>query len=110
MLSGIEINLNDLKKNILNESYVAQFAAQIKYLLWHLSAPDFFKPPTNNIKITGNKRDVENFTKVLGKEKKYMDAYLAHGLGDPKVQNNKYSLQRAVQNFELETGLTWPIK
>ena len=110
MLNGIEINLNELKKNILNESYVAQFAAQIKYLLWHLAAPNYFQPPTNKIKITGKKKDVENFTKLLGKEKRYMDAYLAHGLGDPQVQNNKYALQRAIQDFELDTGLTWPIK
>jgi len=110
MLSGIEINLEELKKNILNESYVAKFAAQIKYLLWHLSAPDFFTPPTNNIKITGNKRDVENFTNLMSKEKKYMAAYLKYGLGDPKILNDKYALQRAVHKFELETGLTWPIK
>ena len=110
MLNSFEINLSDLKKNVLNESYVAQFAAQVKYLLWHLSAPSYFQPPTSKIKITGSKKDVNELMKLLGKEKRYMDAYLAHGLGDPNVQSNKYALQRAVQGFELETGLTWPIK
>ena len=110
MLRSVEINFKELKKNKLNESYVAQFAAQIKYLMHHLLAPPIYQLPTSNIKITGSKKDLTSFSNVIGQEKRYMDAYLKHGLGDPKVLRDKYVLQRAVQRFELETGLTWPIK
>jgi hypothetical protein len=33
-----------------------------------------------------------------------------HGLQDPKVLSDKTKLDRAVRNFEKETGITWPFK
>ena len=111
MSNNIDIDLNSLKENILNESAVAQFAGELKYLFWHLSAPRLFHGRgTPRVNVTGKKADLEKFANVMGHEKKYMDAYLKHGLGDPKVLRDRVALQKAVFRFENDTGLTWPLK
>ena len=63
-----------------------------------------------NFYVKGKRPDVITFGAALGAEKKYMDSYLKHGLNDPRVLKNRYSLERAIQNFERETGIKWPLK
>ena len=43
-------------------------------------------------------------------EKRYMDSYLKHGLDGASTMTSKYDLDRAVLQFEGETGLRWPFK
>lgn len=109
-MNDIEINLDALKKNTLNESYVAQFAAKLQYLLARVFAPPLFSSDSPTVRITGTRGDLSNFTNVVSREKKYMDSYLKHGLGDPKVLNDRIALEKAVFRFERDTGLKWPIK
>ena len=114
MLNQITINLEELKSSKLNESYAAQFAAQIEYLLRYMSMPS--GPDFSNIQgqlkvaVTGKKPDLERFSNTLASEKRYMDSYLKHGLGDPRVRNNKWKLEQAVFKFERDTGLKWPLR
>jgi hypothetical protein len=108
MQKDIHINLESLKRNTLTESAVVKMAADIKYLLYHLMGPrEYFG---RNIRVTGNRSDLEKFQDVISKEKKYMDAYLKHGLNDSRVLNNRFRLEKAVYNFEKETGIKWPLK
>ena len=109
-MNDIEINLEALKKNILNESFVAQFAAQLQYLLARVFAPPLFSSDSPRVRVTGTRQDLNNFTNVVSREKKYMDSYLKHGLGNPKVLNDRMALEKAVYRFERDTGLKWPIK
>jgi len=109
MLKSIKIDLERLKSNQLNEGYVAQFAADIEYLLRYLhGGPSLFSMPT--ISITGNRSDLQKFSALLASEKKYMDAYLKHGLGDLRVTSNKMALEKSIYNFEKDTGLKWPLR
>ena len=108
MLKAIKIDLEGLKSNKINESYVAQFAADIEYLLWHMHAPTTSSKPS--ISITGKKSDLKRLSSLLASEKKYMDAYLKHGLGDPRVTNNKWKLENSIFKFERDTGLKWPLR
>ena len=39
-----------------------------------------------------------------------MEAFNKYGLGDPRLRNNKLALEKAIYNFERETGLKWPVK
>ena len=107
MLVDVNIDLEKLKLNTLNESYVAQFAADISYLLWHLSAPSAYD---QNFSIKGSRGDLEKFSDVIAGEKRYMDAFLKYGLGDPRVRSNKMRLEKAIYNFEKETSLKWPLR
>ena len=111
MLGDIKIDLEKLKDNKLNESFAAEFAGQIKYLLRHLYAgPLTHGVQPSGIAVTGKKSDLSRFSDVISREKKYMDSYMKHGLGNPKVRNNKMALDKAIYSFEKETGLLWPIK
>ena len=47
---------------------------------------------------------------ALVSEKKYMSAYLAHGLNDPRTMRDKAKLSNSVKKFERETGIKWPFK
>tara|TARA_Y100001938_G_scaffold140354_1_gene208419 strand:- start:1012 stop:1338 length:327 start_codon:yes stop_codon:yes gene_type:complete len=84
------------------------FGAKVKKMLYNM-----FSEPGESMRtfyIKGKKPDVVSFGAVLASEKKYMDSYLEHGLNDPKVLKNRYSLDRAVEKFERETGIKWPLK
>ena len=39
-----------------------------------------------------------------------MQAYLEHGLSDPKTHEKRHSLYRAIERFEKETGIKWPFQ
>jgi len=106
MLVSHTIDLEELKSNKINESYVAQFAADIKYLLWHLNAPSTYE---KSFSIKGSQRDLDRFSDVIAGEKNYMDAFIKYGLGDPRVRNNKMRLEKAIYSFEKDTGLKWPL-
>jgi hypothetical protein len=112
MLQTINIDLEALKKNSLNEQWITDFSAQIKYLLWHMSSAPQFQSAFSNAKviIKGSEGDLEKFTAAITGEKRYMDSYLKYGLNDPRVLRDRARLERAVYKFERDTGLKWPIK
>ena len=47
---------------------------------------------------------------ALKNERRYMNAYKNHGLGDKRTYDSKYKLDAAVKKFEQTTGLKWPFK
>jgi hypothetical protein len=63
---------------------------------------------TPRIKISGTPGQVSAFTEALSGEKDYMLAYMEHGLNDPKTLSTRHSLNRAVEEFEKQTGIRWP--
>ena len=110
---SIEIDLEELKKNRMDESFVMMFASTIKLLMGYLT-----RGPGAHLKdwtpgsyhVKGRRSDVEAFAKTLGKEKSYLDAMKKSGLDDPKTFKSKSSLDRAIKGFEKTTGLKWPFK
>jgi len=89
----------------MNESKLMLMGAQIRYMLDSM----FGNAPITAM-IKGEKRKVEAFGRALSSEKKYMDAYIEHGLADARTHRNASMLTRAVSAFEKVTGLKWPIK
>lgn len=110
---NIQIDLDELKKNKMDESFTMMFASTIKLLMGYLT-----KGPGGHLKnwkpgsyqVKGRRRDVEAFAKTLGKEKSYLDAMKKSGLDDSKTFKSKSSLDRAIKGFEKTTGLKWPFK
>tara|TARA_Y100000114_G_scaffold45330_1_gene40964 strand:- start:8137 stop:8463 length:327 start_codon:yes stop_codon:yes gene_type:complete len=101
----------DLEEAKLLKEYSASlvsFGAKIKKMLYNMFAES--GESFTNFYVKGKRPDVITFGAALGAEKKYMDSYLKHGLNDPRVLKNRYSLERAIQNFERETGIKWPLK
>ena len=108
MSEKIIINLDEVKLLKEYNPFLVSFGAKVKAMLY-----DMFAQPGEtfyNFYVTGRKPDVTAFAAALASEKKYMDSYLKHGLGDPKVLSNRYSLERAIEKFERETGIKWPLK
>jgi len=89
----------------LNESNLMLMGAQIRYML-----DSMFSGAPINALIRGDKKKVKAFGDTLAREKRYMDAYIKHGLADARTHRDKYRLQSSIKNFEKMTGLKWPIK
>ena len=100
-----EINLEDVKKNHLNESFLASFGAQIESMLRVMMGQSAIP-----WRVTGKTGDLQALASVLGREKRYMESYLKNGLNDASVLRNRHQLEQAVYNFERETGIKWPLK
>tara|TARA_R100000995_G_scaffold65167_1_gene34234 strand:+ start:9096 stop:9419 length:324 start_codon:yes stop_codon:yes gene_type:complete len=107
MKETITIDLNDAKL-LKEEASLISFGAKVKQMLYYM-----FAEPGQSLRafqIRGNRPDVMAFGAALASEKAYMDSYLKHGLNDPGVLNNRYRLDKAVEKFEKETGIKWPLK
>ena len=108
----IENNVIDLhmaKRGELDESQLAAFGSQIKLMLAQMFPGDSspFGPP---FKIRGTRKEIDSFAQAMSKERKYMDSYIKHGLDNPRTYRNRYSLERAIRDFERTTGIKWPVK
>jgi hypothetical protein len=104
-LNEIKVDLNELKKHKLDESFLRMFGAWIKYILNSMFGG--FDIP---VSVTGNKREVEAFGRAVAGEKKYIDSAKRYGLNHATTYKNKAVLDTATKNFERETGLKWPFK
>lgn len=94
------------EKEQLNESWLRMFGGVVKTILRQM----FGDVNLPTAKIRGSKRDVRSFGRALKSEKDYMTSFSKYGLDDPKTYDNKYKLDKAIKNFEKETGIKWPFK
>ena len=127
----IKINLNIKKENKLDEGSLATFGNMTKSILGYIfgtrAEQAAYRFMTHGavpvigvneelkddqgaprIKISGTPGQVSAFTEALSNEKDYMLAYMEHGLNDPKTLSTRHSLNRAVEEFEKQTGIRWP--
>ena len=100
---NIVIDLND---KTINERLYTDFSYKVNRMLLDLYHAGADINPT----IRGTQAQIESFFKALRGEKRYMDSYIKHGLGDSSTMMNRRDLDRAVMGFERETGLRWPFK
>ena len=100
---NIVIDLND---KTINERLYTDFSYKVNRMLLDLYHAGANINPT----IRGTQAQIESFFKALRGEKRYMDSYIKHGLGDSRTMMNRRDLDRAVMGFERETGLRWPFK
>ena len=105
---SIHIDLEELKKNELNESFLAMFGSSVKLILDRMFGGRVGSPASWS--ISGRRGDVDSFARTLGREKKYIESSREHGLDNPKTYQNKRKLDKAIQGFEKDTGLKWPSK
>ena len=70
----------------------------------------FFGGSSVPVTVKGNTRQVRDFTKALGSEKRYIKTAARYGLDDPRTYKDKFKLRNMVRKFESSTGLKWPFK
>jgi hypothetical protein len=104
-LATITIDFNELKKQKLDESFLAMFGGWVEHILGAM-----FGGKTLPLVVKGSQRDVESFANTLRGEKSYLDAVKRYGLDHPTTYRNKANLNNAIKGFERETGLQWPFK
>jgi len=104
-LTTITIDFNELRKQELNESFLAMFGGWIEYILGAM-----FGGRSLPLSVKGSRREVESFAKAIGGEKKYLEVVRRYGLDHPTTYKNKAKLDNAIKGFEKETGLKWPFK
>ena len=133
------VKLSVPRKEALNESFVRDFGTVVTSLLgytWQDAppgmgakvagpavGPDILQRAKNRIaeneeeapeepraKIVGTPTQIAAFGRVLGSEKKYMEAFLEHGLDDPQSMQLRADLNEAIADFESETGIIWPLR
>ena len=105
---SIHIDLEELKKNELNESFLAMFGSSIKLVLDRMFGGRVGSPA--GWSISGRRGDVTSFAKTIGREKRYIESSKKHGLDNPKTFQDKRKLDKAIKGFEKDTGLKWPFK
>ena len=89
-LTEIVIDLEEIKKNKLNESWLAMFGYQIQVLMRRM-----FGGAQIPVTVKGNPREVDAFAKAIGKEKKYIQTAKDYGLEDPRTYKDKSLLKKA---------------
>tara|TARA_A100001391_G_scaffold45142_1_gene26565 strand:- start:160 stop:465 length:306 start_codon:yes stop_codon:yes gene_type:complete len=89
----------------LNESNLMLLGANIRYML-----DSMFGGAPITAMIKGDRSKVNAFGRALSSEKRYMDAYIKHGLADARTHRSASKLKNAVGAFEKVTGLKWPVK
>ena len=105
MSQTIHFNLNHKKAVPLTEDVYSQFALDVHFLMQSLYGG---RAPDLKVSMGGDQAQIMAFFTALQREKKYMDAFVKHGLNDSQTMYSKFQLDDAVQQFEFETGLRWP--
>ena len=100
-----EIDLGMVRKKTLNETSFGMFGAYVEAILSGFMGGNF---PTGMLRGTGS--EIDAFIRSLKGEKNYIDAYQRYGLNDPKTFASERRLNRAIENFQRETGIKWPVK
>jgi len=104
-LVPLEINLNMKEEGVLSESFLAMFGGAIETIM-----AGMFGGTSIPVSVTGTKKQIGSFQKALGHEARYLKAMKKYGLDNPAAHKSKASLDRAIKNFESDTGIVWPFK
>lgn len=104
-LQPIEIDLNMAKDGELDESVMRFFGSWVETIMGSM-----FGGGSVPVSVKGNPRQVRDFAKTLGREKKYIKTAAKYGLDDPRTYKDKFKLRNMIRKFEGSTGLKWPFK
>jgi hypothetical protein len=104
-LNKIVIDFNELRKNSMNESFLAMFGGWIQTIL-----KTMFGGGSLPMAFRGSERDVKSFANTIGSEKRYIETAKRYGLDHATTYRNKSKLDVAAKNFEKDTGIKWPFK
>lgn len=102
-LAEIVLDLSVNRTGQLNESWLGWFGGIIKVILGRM-----FKGSNIPVRVKGNRSEVESFAKAINGEKRYIEVANRYGLTDARTYKSKYQLEKAINQFERKTGITWP--
>ena len=103
-IQPVIIDFDELRNKKLDESFLRMFGAAMENILGVM-----FDQSSVPLTVRGSRNEIAAFMSVLAKERGYADSFKRYGLASPLTFRNKYELNRAVEAFEKETGLIYPI-
>lgn len=103
-LVPIIIDLN-VSGDQINESFLRSFGAAIELIIKRM-----FGLNGLNFQARGPASPLRQLADTLVKEKEYIEAFNRFGLNNPSVINNRHRLEKAIRDFENQTGIKWPLK
>ena len=108
-MEHVEIDLEEMKNNedMLNESFLRMYGTVVELILKQMFGLPVFNSSSS---IRGKPGDVKAFARAVGNEKKYIETAKQYGLDNPHTYKQKDRLKKAVDAFELKTGIKWPFK
>ena len=111
-IEEINLDLNAFKSGQIKEfSFLRSMGKQIEIILRMMFGSGGLQNLLNAPgTIRGTRSQINSFARTLGREKKYMDSFVDHGLADPRTMRNRHNLEKAISGFERETGIKWPVK
>jgi len=104
-LVPILIDLGSSRRGDLDESFLRMFGSGIQAILSRM-----FGGPSVPVSVRGTRSQIDSFSKVLSREKKYLESWQELGLDNPATYKNKFKLDSAIRQFERKTGLKYPFK
>jgi hypothetical protein len=104
-LSKLEEIVLDFTKLDEAPMFLMQQGAQLERVLNVLFTGSPFP-----VKVRGTGKQLDRFAQALAAEKTYAAAFNKYGLDNPATYRSKYRLGSAVNKFERDTGLVWPVR
>ena len=104
-LQTIEIDLTAGEDGEISESFLRAFGLHVQSLMSAM-----YGGGSIPVSVKGNPRQVRDFAKTLGSEKKYIKTAAKYGLDDPRTYKDKFKLRNMIKKFETSTKLKWPFK
>lgn len=104
-LAPMIIDLGSSRRGDIDESFLRMFGSGIQAIMRRM-----FGGPVVPVTVRGTRSQIDSFSKVLQREKKYMETWQELGLDNPATYKSKYKLDSAVRQFERKTGLKYPFK
>ena len=104
-IQPIEIDLNAANREELDESVLRFYGSWIQSIMGAM-----FGGGSIPVSVKGNPRQVRDFARTLGREKRYIKTAAKYGLNDPRTYKDKFKLRNMIRKFEGSTGLKWPFK
>jgi len=103
-LVPIVIDLS-IGRDQINESFLRMFGASIELIIKRM-----FGLNNLDFKFRGPRDSLDKLGDTIAKEREYIKSFSRLGLNNPSVINDKWKLQQAINAFEKETGIKWPLK
>ena len=107
-----ETSGNRLIGNLTREIIKAMYGVDFRFDVDLVNLQNLIKEQEEGLKfsIKGEPSQVKSYIKSVARMKFYLDAMMEMGKEHPMTGKRKVELDQATQEFEKETGLSWPFK
>tara|TARA_R100000030_G_scaffold69508_1_gene53270 strand:- start:86 stop:448 length:363 start_codon:yes stop_codon:yes gene_type:complete len=107
-----ETSLQSVVGNLTKEIIKSMYGVDFRFDIDLINLQSLIKEQEEGLKfsIKGEPSQVKSYIKSVARMKFYLDAMMEMGHEHPMTAKRKEELDQATEEFERETGLSWPFK